>query len=217
MSIRGSRRVAVLLGASTLWACAKGTEKADSAALADSAARAAAAATPTPPPAPPPLSDANIVALVDEANVGDSTLAAIAAKMATAAAVKTFARDMMRDHHQLRVLGLDLAKKQQITPVPPQNDTLPSAVQRAATQLEGSPKGAAWDKAYIDGEVAIHQAVLVMLQNAQGATADTALKALIIKATPTIEGHLKRAQDIQSKLGSGATDTGKKGDTTKKP
>ena len=41
--------------------------------------------------------------------------------------------------------------------------------------------------------------------------------ALFERATPMIEGHLKRAQDIQSKLGSGPTDTAKKGDTTKKP
>jgi len=43
----------------------------------------------------------------------------------------------------------------------------------------------------------------------------TKLKALIIKATPTIEGHLKRAQDVVGKL-NGATTAPAGGDTSKK-
>jgi len=66
-------------------------------------------------------------------------------------------------------------------------------------------KGAAWDKAYIDNEVAVHQSVLSLLQSAQSAAQDTSLKALITKAQPLIQAHLTKAQDIQSKLGSAAT------------
>ncbi|HEY9227704.1 MAG TPA: DUF4142 domain-containing protein, partial [Gemmatimonadaceae bacterium] len=94
--------------------------------------------------------------------------------------------------------------KQNITPMPPTGDTLPAAAQRMSDNLNAMPKGADWDKTYINGEVAAHQAVLAMLQTAQTATGDTALKALIVKTTPTIEMHLKKAQDISSKLGATA-------------
>jgi putative membrane protein len=193
-----------------LWACSKDRQRADSIAAADSAAKAAAA-VPPPPPAPPPLTDANIAALLDEANMGDSTLGAMAATKGTAASVKTFGRDMQRDHHALRVAGAALVKKLNITPTPPANDTLPAAVQRQASSLEAMPKGPDWDKTYIGGEVAIHQGVIALLQTAQGAATDTTLKALIVKAIPTVEAHLKRAQDIQGKLAAApAADTAKK-------
>jgi putative membrane protein len=79
--------------------------------------------------------------------------------------------------------------------------------------LTAMAKGAAWDKAYIDNEVAVHQAVLSLLQSAQGAAQDTSLKALITKATPAVQGHLTKAQDIQGKLANApaaGADTGKK-------
>jgi len=221
MSIRLARGIA-LVGASVLWAaCAKNENKPDSAAAADSAAKAAAAA-PAPAPTPPPLTDANIAALLDEANAADSAGGNLASTKGTNAQVKDFGRMMMRDHHALRKQGQDLAKKLNLTPAPPSNDTLPQAAQKMHDSLNAMPKGAAWDKAYIDNEVAVHQSVLSLLQAAQGAAQDTSLKALITKATPNIQAHLTKAQDIQSKLGAapaaGGADTGKKAarDSSKK-
>ena len=212
MSIRPARGIA-LLGASVLWiACAKSENKVDSTA-ATTDTTAAAAATPTTPPAPQ-LTDVNIVALVDEANAADSAAGQLAATKGTAASVKAFGRDMARDHHTLRKQGLDLVKKQNLTPQPPSNDTLQSSSQKMLDNLKSMAKGAAWDKAYIDNEVAVHQSVLALLQSAQSSAQDTALKALIQKAQPLIQAHLTKAQDIQSKLGSAAapamTDTSAK-------
>jgi putative membrane protein len=196
-------------------ACTKGGQKVDSAAAADSAAKAAAAATP-PPPAAVVLTDANIFALLDEANAADSAAGAIAATKGTSASIKEFARTMEKDHHALRKGAQDLAKKLNITPAPPANDTLPAAAQKMADNLNAQPKGPAWDKAYIDNEVAVHQAVLTLLTAAQAAAQDTALKAAIGKAQPLVQQHLTRAQGIQTKLGATASaapsgaDTGKK-------
>ena len=78
MSIRVTHGIA-LLGACALWACSKKDNTADSIATADSVAKAAAAAAPPPAPTPPPLTDANILALLDEANAADSTAGSIAA------------------------------------------------------------------------------------------------------------------------------------------
>jgi len=212
MSIRLARGIA-LVGASVLWAaCAKNENKTDSAAIADSAAKAAAAA-PAPAPAPAALTDANIAALLDEANAADSAAGNVASTKGTNAQVKDFGRMMMRDHHTLRKAGQDLAKKLNLTPTPPANDSLPQGAQKMHDSLNAMAKGAAWDKAYIDNEVAVHQMVLSLLQTAQGAAQDTSLKALIIKATPNIQAHLAKAQDIQSKLSAApaaAMDTGAK-------
>jgi putative membrane protein len=211
MSTRGFSHLAIL-GAFALWAaCSKGANKADSAAGVDTSA--AAAATPAPPPAPA-LTDANIVALLDEANAGDSAAGAVAAKKGKSPAVKEFARDMMRDHHALRKAGQDMAKKENLTAAPPAGDTLANASQKWDDSLTAMAAGADWDKAYIDHEVAAHQAVQALLVTALAAAQDTSLKALITKAQPTIDAHLKKAQDIQTKLGTSTAAMAPSSDTT---
>jgi putative membrane protein len=214
MSTRGFSTIAIL-SACALWAaCSKGANKADSAAGVDTSA--AAATPPAATPAPATLTDVNIVALLDEANMGDSAAGAVAAKKGKSASVKEFGRDMMRDHHALRKAGQDLAKKENLTPTPPSGDTLASASQKWADSLNAMAAGADWDKAYIDHEVAAHQAVQALLATAVSAAQDTSLKALITKAQPTIDAHLKKAQDVQAKL-SASTAMAPTGDTTAAP
>jgi putative membrane protein len=209
--IRMSRGMALLGVCVAIAACAKKDNKADSAAAADSAAKAAAASAPPPAPAPAPLTDANIFALLDEINMADSANGNIAASMGTAADVKTFAHEMERDHHMMRKSGQDLAKKLNITPAAPAGDTLPAFATKMQGNLKGQAKGAAFDKAYIDQEVAVHQFVLSALQSFQTAAQDTSLKAAVTKSTPTIQNHLDKAQKIQTKLNAApAADASKK-------
>ena len=218
---RAARSLTIAGACAAIAACAKSQNKTDSLAAADSAARAAAAApAPTPTAAAPALTDANIFALLDEANEADSAGGNLASSKATAASVKEFGRTMMRDHHRLRQAGKTLATKISVTPAPPAGDTLPASAQKAADSLKAMAKGAAWDQMYINHEIAVHQAVLALLQAAQGAAQDTSLRALIVTATPNIQAHLKSAQAIQAKLSgntaSGGAAGGMTADSTKK-
>jgi putative membrane protein len=183
-------------------ACTK-KENATDTSRADTTRRDTTAAT---TPAAPQLTDANIAAILDEANAADSTDGAVASKKGTRADVRQFGQRMMRDHHQLRQQGQDLAKKLNLTPQPPANDTAQTAAKRWNDSLNAMTKGASWDRAYIDHEVARHQSVLQTAQSAQGQAQNQELKDLITKAAPAIQGHLTLAQSIQSKLGNaGAT------------
>jgi putative membrane protein len=191
------------VGTVVLVACAKDNgANTDSARLADSAAAATAAPT---TPAGPALTDANIAALLDEANAADSAHGKIASTKGTNADVKAFGVMMMNDHHALRKQGQDLATKLGVTPAAPANDSLPAKAQMVTDSLTSMAKGAAWDKWYIDHEVAMHQEVLGTIDAALGAAQAAELKDLLTKARPNIEAHLKRAQEIQGKLGTAAT------------
>jgi predicted outer membrane protein len=106
------------------------------------------------------LSDANIVALLDEANAADSASGAYALRKATSPDVKAFAKLMMGDHHALRAAGQQLAQRLNVTPAPPADDPLKPAAQAEMAALHGAPKGAQFDKTYIDQEIGIHKAVL---------------------------------------------------------
>lgn len=206
-----------------MWAaCSKSVSKTDSVAAATDTSAKPAAATPmtdTANKSTAALTDPNIAALLDEANAGDSAVGKLAATKGTSAAVKEFGRQMERDHHTLRAQGQALAKKENLTPQPPSNDTLTTATTKWEDSLNAMPKGKAWDKAYIDNEVAVHQSVANLLQTAQSAATDTSLKALITKAQPLIQAHLEKAQSIQSKLNgtAAASDSSmKSGDSTMK-
>src|SRR6266478_968559 len=148
------------------------------------------------------LTDANIVALLDEANKADSAAGAAAA--ATSRGVKNFARMMMSDHHALRHQGQELAKKLNITPAPPANDSLAPLAQQETNTLQSTPKGAQFDRAYIDQEVAVHQAVKDLLTQAKDAAENDQLKDLISKAQPVIQKHLDQAEALQKQLGAKA-------------
>jgi len=177
--------------ASDSTSAASSTMSADTGAMAGGASSTTSSGT---------WSDANIVALLDEANVADSSAAAIARTKGTSSSVRDFATRMMRDHHTLRAQGAALAKKLNVTPAAPSDDPVQPMAQNETNTLNTTAKGKDFDKAYIDAEVDAHKAVLDLATKAAGQTQNTELKNLIQKAAPVIQGHLDLAQSIQKKL-----------------
>lgn len=159
---------------------------------------------PAAPGAPTDLTDANIVALLDEANQADSASGAFALTKATNPDVRAFAKLMMSEHHALRVQGQQLAKKLNVTPQPPANDPVQPLAQQEMAALRSAPKGQEFDRTYIEQEITVHKAVLDLAKQAHDDTDNEQLKALIKKAQPVIEKHLDRAEEIQKKLGERA-------------
>jgi putative membrane protein len=98
------------------------------------------------------------------------------------------------------VQGEALAKKLNITPTAPADDNISSDAQKEMDNLNSTAKGKDFDKAYIDGQVNDHKAVLALAVKAMGEAQSTELKNLIQKATPTIQGHLDKAEAIQKTL-----------------
>ena len=197
----GSRRagLALVLGtAVTLAACKKGDEYAATDTGVKDTGMAMAADTAAPPPTA--LTDANIVYILDNANMLDSAAGAVAATKGTSADVRDFGKRMMRDHHTLRQQGQDLAKKLGVTPEAPPNDDSQAQLDNTMKTLNGAAKGKDFDKAYIDNEVVYHMSVLQTATSAMAAAQNAELKNLIQKAAPAIQAHLDMAQGIQKKM-----------------
>ncbi len=198
---------AAVLAAAMLGACRPRESRTGTTGMAGPGQRAetmppaGAAETAGAKPATGALTDANIVALLDEANRADSAAGALAFRKATNRDVKAFASLMMGEHHGLRVQGQRLAKKLNLTPEPPANDPVQPLARAEMDSLQAAPKGARFDRTYIDQEVRAHQAVLDLVTKAHDAAQNPELKALIEKAKPVIQRHLDRAQAIQQRLG----------------
>jgi len=199
----GSRfkTTALAIAAIAVTACAKkdngvvDTTAASSTTITDTSATAASSTN-----AGSSWSDANILALLDEANVADSSEGAIAATKGTSAAVRNFGKQMVSDHHKLRVQGEALAKKLSLTPTAPADDNIPSDAQKEMDNLNATAKGKDFDKAYVDGQVDDHKKVLDLAVKAMAQAQSTELKNLIQKATPVVKSHLDKAESIQKTL-----------------
>jgi predicted outer membrane protein len=108
-------------------------------------------------PAAPAINDAQIAHIAVTANAIDSAAGVVAKKKATAKSVKDFAQTMISDHMGVNKQAVALATKLGVTPE--DNDVsrqLKSGADESAATLSGLT-GAAFDKAYIDREVAYHQ------------------------------------------------------------
>lgn len=144
--------------------------------------------------------DANIFAVLDNANMADSTAGALAVTKGTSSAVREFGRRMTREHHTLRLQGEALAKRLKIIPTAPADDNLVADSQKNMDTLNSTAKGKDFDKAYMDSEVEIHKRVLELVTRAFDQAQSTELKNLIQKAAPVIRGHLDLAQSVQKNL-----------------
>ena len=204
-AVRGTLAVGFVV-AGVLAACNSSNRNADrdqsQAASADTSADSAVADTGKAPAAASQggLTDANIMALLDGANKADSAGGALAAKKATDAEVKAFARLMMSEHHALRAAGQALAKQLGVEPKAPERDPLAPYVANEMKTLQSTGKGAEFDRTYIDNEVSVHQAVLDLANQARVTTQTPQLKDLIEKAIPVIRKHLDQATALQKKL-----------------
>lgn len=146
-------------------------------------------------------SDAQIASIVVTANTVDIDAGKLAKSKAKNAEVKKFAAQMVTDHTSVNKSAVDLATKLKVTPE--DNDTSRSLKKGGDDNLAKlkTLKGNAFDKAYVDHEVAYHQAVLDALDKTLIPSAQNAeLKALLVKVRPAFVAHLEHAQHIQSTL-----------------
>ncbi|MGQ0640453.1 MAG: DUF4142 domain-containing protein [Gemmatimonadaceae bacterium] len=146
------------------------------------------------------IDDAAIVGIFDAANTWDIATGNLAAKKATRADVKEFGAMLARDHEQVRQQGRDLAKKLGVTPTAVAKDfALLKNHEDAMKKLNGLT-GAAFDRAFLEHEVAYHKAVidavtttfLPAIQNAE-------LKAFVQKVAPAFQAHMLAAEQLLKK------------------
>jgi putative membrane protein len=162
------------------------------------ASTAAFAQSPTTTSGP---NDAQIAAIVVTANQVDIDAGKLAASKSTNAEVKKFAQLMVTDHTSVNKQATDLVTRLKVKPE--DNATAQSLKKGGDENLANlkTLKGAAFDKAYVDHEVAYHQAVLDAVDKTLIPSASNAdLKALLVKVRPAFVAHLEHAKHVQASL-----------------
>jgi putative membrane protein len=146
--------------------------------------------------------DPQIAAIVVTANQVDIDAGKLAEAKAQSPEVKSFAQSMVTDHTAVNKAAGDLVHKLKVTP----EDTATSdSLKKGGDDNIANIKklqGKTFDRAYVDHEVAYHQAVIDALDNTLIPNAHNAeLKSLLVKVRPSFVAHLEHAQHLQSSMG----------------
>ena len=131
----------------------------------------------------------------------DIDAAKLALKKSHNKKVRAFAQEMERDHKAVNVKALALCKKLGVTPEDNStSQSLAAAAKAKATELQGL-KGAAFDKAYVDNEVAYHKTVNGALETTLIPDASNAeLKALLQTGLKLFQSHQAHAEMLDGEL-----------------
>jgi putative membrane protein len=145
--------------------------------------------------------DAQIAMIAVIADTIDVDAGKQAAEKASSKEVKEFAETMVRDHTAVNAKATALAKKLGVTPEESATSkSLKADGDKTLAKLKGM-SGAEFDKAYVDNEVAYHEAVIgVVTKTLIPNTKNAELKSLLESAGPIFTSHLEHAKSLQKSL-----------------
>jgi putative membrane protein len=152
--------------------------------------------------------DESILAYLRAANRDEIKVNELAAKKATAPAVKQFAQKMAADHRAgLKEVEALMGKTKMAHDTMKMADTLHEkahdVVEKSRDEVKDLTEkaaGADWDKDYINLQIDEHKEVIDKLTDAAKNTANKDLQALLVKMTGTVQEHLTKAEAIKTTL-----------------
>jgi putative membrane protein len=150
---------------------------------------------------PPDLSDPEVAHVAVTANSIDSTLARLAESRAGNREVRQFAGTMITDHTAVNQQAAALATRLGVTP---KDNAVSQSLLKGAAEARAALeplRGRTFDRAYMEREVAYHQAVLDALDGLLiPTTSNPELKQLLESVRPAIAAHLAHAKQLSSAL-----------------
>ena len=147
------------------------------------------------------LSDAEVASVAVVANQVDIAYAEIAKKKSKDIKVLKFAQTMVNDHNAVISQAAALAKKLGVTP---KDNAVSQGLLKDAEKTKKSLRsksGNAFNKAYVDNEVAYHKAVIAAVEGLLIPETDNQeLKELLQNVVPALKAHLGHAEMLQKSM-----------------
>lgn len=147
------------------------------------------------------LNDAQIAHIAYTAGEIDIAAAKQALAKSKNKEVRAFADNMVKDHTAVNKKALALVKKLKVKPQDnPTSQALTKQAKAKRAEL-AKLKGAAFDKAYVDNEVAFHKTVDNALETQLIPSASNAeLKSLLETGLKIFQGHEQHAEHVAAEL-----------------
>jgi putative membrane protein len=141
-------------------------------------------------------SDAAFLKDAGEGGMDEVKLGQLAQQNGVNEHVKKFGQHMVDDHSKMNNELQALAARKNVT-----MPTDISVLQHASYKLLSTKSGEGFDKSYISSMVKDHEDDIAAFRKEASEGTDADVKALASKALPTLEEHLRMAQDIARELG----------------
>jgi len=149
----------------------------------------------------PKLSDPEVASVAVVANQIDISYGEIAKGKSKNEDILKFAETMINDHKAVIAQAAALAKKLGVTPKDNAVSQKLLADAEKTKKMLRSKSGKAFDKAYIDNEVAYHKAVIAAVEGLLIPETDNGeLKSLLQNVVPALKTHLEHAVMVQNKI-----------------
>lgn len=146
------------------------------------------------------LDDPTIVAIFDAANTWDVQTGRLAMKKGSTKEVRDFGAMLARDHSAVLKSAQDLAKQLGVTPTPPKNFGMVKDHDDAMKTLNAA-SGHAFDVAFLQHEIAYHQAVIDAANNTLvPSLQNQQVKDFVLKVAPNFAAHKLAAENLLAKV-----------------
>ena len=126
-----------------------------------------------------------------QGDIYEITSSELALERATSDAIRTFAQDMIADH---------TATTEQLVPIAEELGVTPPTETTAAFQLDiaylETLEGAAFDTAYMEGQLVSHQAAVAAFEIGSQTAQNEDLRAFATENLPIIQEHLQMVQGM---------------------
>jgi putative membrane protein len=149
--------------------------------------------------------DSAWVMKVAKGGMAEVELGKLATEKAASDEVKKFGQRMVDDHSKANDDLKTLAQNKKIT-LPADMDPKEKALRDRLSKLSG----AAFDRAYMQAMLADHRQDVAEFRKEANSGKDPDVKAFAAKTLPTLEEHLKMAQQTTTAVGTSGTKTPKK-------
>jgi putative membrane protein len=147
------------------------------------------------------FNDAEVAAIAVAANKIDINYGKLAKDKSNNKEVIEFANTMIRDHSGVIDQAVALVTKLGVTPKDNAMSQQLNSGAEAMLKTLKSKNGKAFDKAYVDNEVAYHKAVINAVRTVLiPGSSNKELKGLLTAILPALDSHLEHAELLQKKL-----------------
>lgn len=151
-------------------------------------------------------SDANVAAVASAANQDEIQTSQLALQRSQNARVREFAQRMITEHTGVEQQMQALLQSKGMAPRPDEHAQMAMRATQQTLAMLGGLSGAAFDRAYMEHQVAAHRWTLNSLdQSLIPATRDGEMRAMLAgQVRPAVAMHLETARQILSSVGGQA-------------
>ena len=147
------------------------------------------------------VGDAEIAAIVVTANSIDVAAGRLALARSQNPEVRRFAQTMITDHTAVNEAAAALVQRLGVTPAESEASRSLKQSAEATDARLSALQGSAFDRAYLDNEIAFHDAVIRTMDGTLiPAATNPELKAALVGARPAFQAHLEHARQARAGL-----------------